>query len=282
MGDRIKELRDKNPVLDFAAGFIPGVSEAQDAHDFYHAAKKGDFGGMAMASLGFVIPGVSGNWIKHGVNFVSDAVRNARRYSSRVPVYNKANAPKTLKVNDKDITEMHLNDNSEHAEHLKDDEVFKAMLQRFNAAPHGTAVRVGESLADPNHGLSSASAPLFYKMSRRWAGQGKGGYFIPEGEDALVEMNKVAQNIEAAGKQVHAPFNQDLVDKLNKEIAEINKLGYNFPEARLQAFKNPFKPHHPLYEDYQKIASKKGKLLIPNIGFLKYQKGGKNVFRKTT
>ena len=47
MGDRIKELRDKNPILDFVAGFIPGVGEAQDAHDFYHAAKKGDFGGMA-------------------------------------------------------------------------------------------------------------------------------------------------------------------------------------------------------------------------------------------
>ena len=60
MKDKIKEFRDKNPVLDFAAGFIPGVGEAQDAHDFVHAAKKKDYGRMALASLGFIIPGVTG------------------------------------------------------------------------------------------------------------------------------------------------------------------------------------------------------------------------------
>jgi hypothetical protein len=30
MGDKVKEFRDKNPVLDFLAGFIPGIGEAQD------------------------------------------------------------------------------------------------------------------------------------------------------------------------------------------------------------------------------------------------------------
>jgi len=60
MKDRIKEFRDKNPKLDFAAGFIPGVGEAQDAHDFVYAAKKKDYGRMALASLGFIIPGVTG------------------------------------------------------------------------------------------------------------------------------------------------------------------------------------------------------------------------------
>jgi hypothetical protein len=29
-------------------------------------------------------------------------------------------------------------------------------------------------------------------MSRRWVEQGKGGYFIPEGEPTMVKMNKVA------------------------------------------------------------------------------------------
>lgn len=57
MGDRIKQFRDKNPILDFAAGFIPGIGEAQDAHDFYHAAKNRDFGGMALATAGFALPG---------------------------------------------------------------------------------------------------------------------------------------------------------------------------------------------------------------------------------
>lgn len=37
MEDKVKEFRDKNPILDFLAGFIPG--EAQDAHDFIHAQK---------------------------------------------------------------------------------------------------------------------------------------------------------------------------------------------------------------------------------------------------
>lgn len=39
MEDKVKEFRDKNPILDFLAGFIPGVGEAQDAHDFIHAQK---------------------------------------------------------------------------------------------------------------------------------------------------------------------------------------------------------------------------------------------------
>lgn len=28
MEDKVKEFRDKNPILDFLAGFIPGVGEA--------------------------------------------------------------------------------------------------------------------------------------------------------------------------------------------------------------------------------------------------------------
>lgn len=35
MEDKVKEFRDKNPILDFLAGFIPG-----EAHDFIHAAKE--------------------------------------------------------------------------------------------------------------------------------------------------------------------------------------------------------------------------------------------------
>ena len=64
MKDKVKEFRDKNPVLDFIAGFIPGVGEAQDAHDFAHAAKKKDFGGMAMASLGLILPGMTGSQLR--------------------------------------------------------------------------------------------------------------------------------------------------------------------------------------------------------------------------
>ena len=276
MGDRIKELRDKNPILDFAAGFIPFVGEAQDAHDFYHAAKKGDFGGMALASLGFVIPGVTGNWIKHGANFVSDAVRNSRRYSSSVPVYNKQTAPKTLKLSDKDITEMHLNDGSAQAEQLFGKELITSLNKRFADADHGTAVRIGNSLDEADYGLSSASAPLFYKMSRRWAGQGKGGYFVPEGEEAIVRMNKVAQMTDDVAHK-HPPFSQELVDQLNKEIQEINKLGHNFKPAELVKRKNPYQPGTVLHKQFERNTNNTY-MTIPNIGFLKYKNGGKYVY----
>lgn len=63
MNDKIKEFRDNNAALDIVAGFIPGVGEAQDAHDFYHAFTNKDLGGMALASLGLVIPGVSASSI---------------------------------------------------------------------------------------------------------------------------------------------------------------------------------------------------------------------------
>lgn len=39
MEDKVKEFRDKNPILDFLAGFIPGVGEAQDAHDLFMPQK---------------------------------------------------------------------------------------------------------------------------------------------------------------------------------------------------------------------------------------------------
>ena len=64
MNDKIKELRDKKPILDFAIGFVPGVGEAQDAHDFYHAAKKGDVMQAGLYSLGLLLPGLTGGQIK--------------------------------------------------------------------------------------------------------------------------------------------------------------------------------------------------------------------------
>ena len=51
MNDKLKEIRDKNPVADFVAGFISGVGEAQDIHDFGIAAKNIDFGLLAAKSL---------------------------------------------------------------------------------------------------------------------------------------------------------------------------------------------------------------------------------------
>lgn len=277
MGDKIKEFRDKNPLLDFISGFIPGVGEAQDAHDFYHAAKKRDLGGMALASLGFLIPGVTGGQIGKGIklaNKVADKVSDSRRFAkaSEAPIYTRETAPKTLKLSDKDITEMHLNDGA-GSEQLFDRELISSLNRRFADADHGTAVRIGNSLQEANYGLSGKSAPLLYTITNRWARQGKGGYFIPEGEPTMVKLNKVAQNSPTPDGKVMPKFDQKFVDDLNKRIQQINELGYNFPNAELQRLPNRFKPGHPLYEYYESHPVM-GEVIVPNIGFLKYKYGG--------
>ena len=64
MKDKVKEFRDKHPWLDAAAGFLPFVGEAQDAHDFAHAAKKKDFAGMGLSLAMLVIPGFTASQVR--------------------------------------------------------------------------------------------------------------------------------------------------------------------------------------------------------------------------
>lgn len=276
--DKLKQIRDKNPLLDFLAGFIPGVAEAQDIHDFTHAAKNKDFGGMALASLGLVTPFVNENQIVKGVKAADklvDKIQDSRKFAKATdaPIYTKASAPKTLKLDSRDITEMHLNDGID-SEQIFNKELVSELGRRFDNADHGTAIRVGESLNEPNSGLSGKSASLFYTITRRWANQGKGGYFIPEGEPTMVQLNKIAQMRETPDGKKMGKFDQKFVDDLNKRIKSINELGYNFPEAQLEFLPNPLKPHHSQYEYFQKHPTV-GKVLVPNIGFLKYNYGGK-------
>lgn len=56
ISNKVKKVRDNNPILDALAGFIPGIGEAQDAHDFYHAAKKGDINNMLLSAAAFFLP----------------------------------------------------------------------------------------------------------------------------------------------------------------------------------------------------------------------------------
>lgn len=74
MKDKIKEFREKNPILDFAVGFIPGVGEAQDAHDFVYAANKKDIAGMSWALLGLAIPGLAGGQLRKLAKFGDDVI----------------------------------------------------------------------------------------------------------------------------------------------------------------------------------------------------------------
>lgn len=277
MSDKLKEIRDKNPVLDFFAGFIPGVGEVQDIHDFSHAAKNNDFGGMALASLGFIIPGFTGGQIKKGLKLIdktTDTVSGSRKFAkaSDAPVYTKETAPKTLKLEKRDLTEMHLNDGA-GSEQLFGKELIDDLNKRFAAADHGTAMRIGNSLTEANLGLSGKSAPLFFSMTTKWAKQGKGGFFVPEGEPSLVKLNKVAQMVPTPDGKVMPKFDQKFVDDLNKRIDQINSLGYNFPKAQLQKLPNKFKPGHPLYNYYEQHPVM-GEVIVPNIGFLKYKYGG--------
>lgn len=276
MADKIKEFRDKNPVLDFFAGFIPGVGEIQDIHDFSHAAKNNDFGGMALASLGFIIPGIVGSQIKRGAELIKSIGGRKFAKATDPPIYNKETAPKTLKLTKRDITEMHLNDGSVNSEQLQGKELVDKLNKKFNQADHGTAMRIGLSLKEPHDGLSGKSAPLFLSMTTRWAKQGKGGFFVPKGEPEKVTLNKVAQLSETVDGKIMKPFDQKFVDGLNQKIEEINSLGYNFPKAELINLKNPWRKDVKEAEwlAWEK-APKLGKVLIPNIGFLKYKYGGK-------
>lgn len=74
MKDKIKEFRDKNPLLDFFAAFVPVIGEAQDVQDFAHAAKDKNFGGMALASMGLLIPGLTGGQFRKLAKFGDDAI----------------------------------------------------------------------------------------------------------------------------------------------------------------------------------------------------------------
>lgn len=71
MGDRIldisnkvKKVRDNNPILDALAGFIPGVGEAQDFQDLTHAVRDNNYIEAGLYSLGLLLPGLSGGQIK--------------------------------------------------------------------------------------------------------------------------------------------------------------------------------------------------------------------------
>ena len=77
MKDKVKEFREKHPWLDAIAGFIPYVGEAQDMHDFAHAAKKQDIAGMSWALLGLAIPGLAGGQLKKLAKFGDDVIGGA-------------------------------------------------------------------------------------------------------------------------------------------------------------------------------------------------------------
>ena len=72
--DKIKQIREKNPIKDFLVGFIPGVGEAQDIHDFYYAVRDKDYLSGLLYAAGLVLPVATGGQIKKGVKLVKKLV----------------------------------------------------------------------------------------------------------------------------------------------------------------------------------------------------------------
>lgn len=62
--DKVKQFRDNHFILDFLAGFIPGVGESQDIQDFYYSFKNKDRLGMGLAAAGLAMPVATGGQIK--------------------------------------------------------------------------------------------------------------------------------------------------------------------------------------------------------------------------
>ena len=104
--DKIKQIREKYPFLDFLAGFIPGIGEAQDVHDFSIAAKKNDYIGMGLASLGLLTP-LSGRQISAFirpstksafVDWAKETLEQMHIVRPRLATAIKEGNPKALKI----------------------------------------------------------------------------------------------------------------------------------------------------------------------------------------
>lgn len=137
MNDKVKEFRDKNPMLDFLAGFIPGVGEAQDVHDFYHAAKRKNFGEMALAMAGLAIPIVNANQIGKVTKLVKKSLENSNellRKGTRV-LTDQEKAKGFIKTKDKSGNEIIFNRNTgeEYVFDSKDNLITKGQAQSHKA-----------------------------------------------------------------------------------------------------------------------------------------------------
>lgn len=96
IGDKIKQYRNSHPILDFIAGFIPYVGEAQDAQDFYNASKKNDYVGMGLASLGLIIPGLTGGQITKGL-------KASKKVANKIKALEKSDIKNIAKLEDNSV-----------------------------------------------------------------------------------------------------------------------------------------------------------------------------------
>lgn len=198
-------------------------------------------------------------------------------------VYTWETAPKSVILNKaKDILHLHWNDGTTGKKVANG---FQEAMQKFNEADHGVVARLGADAQNFNNGLSHDSAPLFLSLGQRWAKQGKAKFVAIDGEPAMVQLNTVPTKL-TGEKPV---WTQEYVDKLAKYVKDINELqGTNFPLPRLVQKENTkiakFKSNPSLYNwMLQRTPAFYTEVEIPNIGLLKFRKGGKSklISRKT-
>lgn len=117
ISNKVKKVRDNNPILDALAGFIPGVGEAQDFQDFTHAAKNKDYLGMALATAGLVLPGsaasykAAGKAIGNAIDAVSDSKKAVKAIKTRA-LTDQEKAKGFIKTKDKNGNEIVFNRNT--------------------------------------------------------------------------------------------------------------------------------------------------------------------------
>ena len=108
MLDKIKQARDEHPILDFVAGFMPGIGEAQDAQDAFYAVKNRDYGTLALITAGALLPVINGRQLKALVKGGEKAVGAAkggsgagRRVADAARKYARADLTPAMRANPK-------------------------------------------------------------------------------------------------------------------------------------------------------------------------------------
>lgn len=213
---------------------------------------------------------------------INNIFKFVRKFAPSVEkaVYNMQTAPSKVKLNkSKDVLHLHWNDGP-HGEKISNG--IATAMRRFNEADHGTVARLGADAAEYSYGLSHDSTPLFFQLGNRWANQGKAKFVEIEGEPIMARLNTVPTK--KTGKK--PVWTQEYVDKLVDQVKAINELqGTNFPLPRLVQKEHPalakFKNDSAQYNWMLKSLGVKPITFveIPNIGLLKFKKGGRLVKR---
>lgn len=208
---------------------------------------------------------------------INNIIKFTRKFAPSVEkaIYNMQTAPSKVKLDKlKDVLHLHWND-SPYGEKISNG--MATAMKKFRDAEHGTVARLGADATEYDYGLSHDSAPIFFQLGNRWVKQGKAKFVEIEGEPTVARLNTVPTK-----KTGNTPvWTQEYVDNLVNYIKSINELqGTNFALPRLVQKEHPalaqYKQNPVMYNwMLNKLKVKPITYVeIPNIGLLKFRKGG--------